>query len=257
LAWLSLFWSALLGGLGAAALALLSLFVSKGRDLDQRRSLRWVLMLAGAVLGVIAGQLLHPLRPPPQSTSRVDAALDSALAAVLDHEDAQAKLSAPTRSVALLMLRARLARGVEYLSPRDLELWADYRLRVARSSTPACARMWQGGDNPFALQTLESFSDDDLQNWAELSARGVALSLEGKPAPPFPGNVLPRGFAVIGSQLPSPAREAFQTDSARANLSEARACQMFQTLFGGAAQLEPQLRTDVYRALAHQLAETH
>jgi hypothetical protein len=176
--------------------------------------------------------------------------LDAALREVLEQPGVREQLVAKSPGTALLELRLRVLASAEYLSARDLELWADVRLHIARVSPQACAKLWIGGDNPAASQALETFSDTELQQWAEMSARSVALSLEGKPPPAVAEGALARGFSAIAASLPVEARQTFEADGKQPQLSEPRACQMFLQLFSGARALPQPLQTETLRALA-------
>ena len=84
-------------------------------------------------------------------------------------------------------------------------------------------------------------------------ARALALRLEQKPQPSLVSGIIDRGFALIAEQLPPEARSQFQADAKRRDVSDARACELFLTLGGGAEKLEPTLRVAFYRALAAAL----
>ncbi len=214
-----------------------------------RTRLAWAIGIGAAA--VLAGALLVRPRPrPTQDPPRADAILDAALRELLEEPGLREQLIAKSPGAALLELRLRVLPSAEYLSARDLELWADVRLRIARASPQACAKLWKGGDNPAASLALETFSDGELREWAEMSARGVALSLEGKAPPAVASDALARGIAAIAANLPPDARRTFEADARDAQLSEPSACQAFLRLFSGARALPQPLQGELLRALA-------
>ena len=75
-----------------------------------------------------------------QEPSAYEAALDRALAPVLQQRDLQLKWSASSSAQARLLARELAANSVAYLGPRDLELWQSLRLQVARASPAAQSR---------------------------------------------------------------------------------------------------------------------
>jgi hypothetical protein len=143
---------------------------------------------------------------------------------------------------------------VPYLAPRDLDLWAATRQRVARSSPRACARLWKGGDDSFLGPAIAELGDDALDAYTAMLARGLALRLERRPPPSVAPGSIQRGLRAIAEGLDPQTRVAFERDSARADVNDARACELFLSLADGAARLEQGLRTDFYRALAADLA---
>lgn len=186
--------------------------------------------------------------------TRFDVALDRALAPVLEQREVQHKLRAVTTRQARLLARELAQRSVPYLGPRDLDLWAATRERVARSSPSACARLWKGGDDAFLGPAIAELGDEALEDYTAMLARGLSLRLERRPPPSLAPGSIQRGFRAVTEGLDPQARAAFELDSARADVSDARACELFLTLARGAARLEQQSRTDFYRALASDLA---
>lgn len=185
--------------------------------------------------------------------SRFDVALDRALAPVLQQHEAELKVGAGTPTQARLLARVAAARSLQYLAPADLELWSATRLRVARASPRACAKLWQGGDAAFVGQVVAELGDDALESYTGMLARGLALRLERKPPPePSPG-AIQRGTRAIAEALAPAPRAAFLTDIGRADLSEARACELFLLLSTGAEKLPAPERADFLRALAKEL----
>ncbi len=185
--------------------------------------------------------------------SHFDDLLDAALAPVMQQREVQQKLSAATPTQARLLARELALRSVPYLSPRDLELWAATRARVARASKPDCAHLWKGGDETFLGPAIAALGDDALEAYVDMLARGLALRLERKPPPAVSAGAIDHGFAAIADLLPAEAREQFRADVKRRDVSDARACELFLTLSSGAEKLDPTLRADFYRALAGAL----
>jgi hypothetical protein len=217
----------------------------------QRRAGR---VLRGVVLAVpLALAAFWLLNRPVPAASRFDEALDRAVAPVMQQTELQKKLGAITSTQARLLSRELAERSVPYLGPRDLELWAATRLRVARASKPACARLWKGGDDALLRSAIGELDSAPRESYTQMLARGLALRLERKPVPALVPGVIERGFAVIAEQLPPDARRQFQADVHRSDVSDARACELFLTLSNGAEKLEPSLRVDFYRALASAL----
>jgi hypothetical protein len=187
------------------------------------------------------------------TASSFDDALDRALAPVMQQREVQAKLSAATSTQARLLAREVAKRSVQYLDPRDLELWAATRGRVASVSKPACAHLWKGGDDTFLGPAIAALGDETLDAYVEMLARGLALRLEKKPPPAVSVAALDRGFAAIAEQLPAETRARFEADVKRRDVTDERACELFRMLSLGAEKLSPPLRVDFYRALASAL----
>jgi hypothetical protein len=214
----------------------------------QRRAGR---ALRGVVLAVpLALAVFWLFRRPPSAASPFDESLDRAVAPVMQQTDLPKKLGAVTPTQARLLSRELAERSVPYLGPRDLELWATTRLRVARASKLACARLWKGGDDALVRSAIGDLDTETLDRYTQMLARGLALRLEGKPVPRLVTGVIDSGFAAIAEQLPPEARLPFQADVHRSDVSDERACQLFLMLGSGAEKLEPSLRVDFYRALA-------
>jgi hypothetical protein len=205
------------------------------------------------VLPLVASIVWFSKRRQPVTTP-FEASLDRAVAPVLEQRELQTKLRAVTARQARLLARELAQRSVPYLAPRDLDLWAATRERVARSSPVACAKLWKGGDDAFLGPAIAELGDDALDAYTAMLARGLALRLERRPPPSVAPGSIQRGFRAVAEGLDPQARAAFERDSARADVSDARACELFLILAGGAARLEQGLRTDFYRALAADLA---
>jgi hypothetical protein len=211
-------------------------------------------VLRGVVLAVpLALAAFWLFNRPSRTAPRFDEALDRAVAPVMQHTDLPKKLGAVTSTQARLLSRELAERSVPYLGPRDLELWAATRLRVARASKLACARLWKGGDDALLRSAIGDLNPEPLESYTQMLARGLALRLEGRPVPRLVPGVIDRGFAAIAESLPPEARSQFQADVQRSDVSDERACQLFLTLGSGAEKLEPTLRVDFYRALASAL----
>jgi hypothetical protein len=193
---------------------------------------------------------------PQRVTTHFDDALDRALAPVIEQTEVQHKLGAPTPTLTRVLARELAQRSVVYLAPRDLELWADIRARVARSSPQVCASLWKGGDQAFLGPAIAGLGDATLDTYTEMLARGLALRLERRPPPEPSPRAIERGFSAIAAALPPDAQRAFEADAKRPDVSDARACELFLTLSRGAAELEPAMRVDFYRALASELPTT-
>jgi hypothetical protein len=216
-----------------------------------RRLTRAVFASALVVPAMLAGWWLW--KRPERATSHFDDALDRALLPVIEQSGAQHKLGAPTPALTRVLARELAESSVVYLAPRDLELWADIRARAARSSPLVCARLWKGGDQGFMGPAIAGLGDATLNAYAEMLARGLALRLERKPAPEPSPQAVERGFSAIAAALPQAAERAFNADAKRPDVSDTRACELFLTLSHGAAELEPAMRVDFYRALAREL----
>lgn len=201
-------------------------------------------------LAVLLGWLV--LRSPPVAT-RFDEALDRALSPVMEQAEAQRKLGAATTHQARLLARELSKRSVPYLGPRDLELWAATRARVARASPRACAQLWKGGDDAFLGPAIVALGDEALEAYTAMLARGLALRLERKPPPSVAPSSVERGLRTIAEALPEEVRAGFERDVKRADVSDDRACELFLMLADGAEKLEPGARVDFYRALAAEL----
>lgn len=189
-------------------------------------------------------------RRQPPADSALDAALDRALAPVIEQRAAQSKLGTSTSTQTRLLARQLALSSVSYLAARDLELWAETRKRVALSSPVACARLWKGADEAFIGAAVSELGDDALTAYAEMLARGFALRLERKPPPAILAGALEHGFSAVVAGLPPADRAAFEADARRADVSDARACQLFLELSNGAERLEPRERADFFRALS-------
>lgn len=200
------------------------------------------------------GWWLWQRKPPAEST--FDAALDRALAPVIEQRAAQAKLGASTSTQTRLLARQLALSSVPYLAARDLDLWADIRERVAQRSSVACARIWKGADEAFIGTGVAELGDDALQSYTELLARGFALRLERKPPPIARAGAVERGFQAVAANLPEPERATFQADVARPDVSDERACQLLLTLEAGIDKLDPATRTEFYRALGSRLPKS-
>lgn len=190
---------------------------------------------------------------PSRGTNRFDDALDRALLPVMEHDEVQHKLGAATSTQARLLARELAERSIQYLSPRDLELWQLTRLRAAQASVVTCTKLWKGGDQSFLGPAIAALGDDVLEAYSEMLARGFALRLERKPPPGVAPGAIASGFAAVAAQLPPEKREAFEVDAKRRDLSDARACELFVTLSDGIDKLAPAQRGDFLRALAEQL----
>jgi len=218
----------------------------------RRRISRFVLATVLA-LPLVASVVWLARRREPVAT-RFDTALDRALAPVLEQHELQHKLRAVTARQARLLTRELAQRSVPYLAARDLDLWASTRERLARSSPQACARLWKGGDDAFLGPAIAELGDDALDIYTAMLARGLALRLERRPPPSATPGSIERGFRAVAEGLDPQARAAFEKDSRRADVNDARACELFLTVAVGAARLDQGLRTDFYRALAADLA---
>jgi hypothetical protein len=215
------------------------------------RALRWLVLALPAVLviGWFWGR-------PPQGGSAYDDALDRALAPVMAQREVRAKLGAASPSQARLLARQLAASSIQYLAPRDLELWQSVRLAVARESPAACARLWKGGNAEFLGPAVVALGSDTLESYTEMLGRGLALRLERKPPPEPSAGALERGLEAISAQLPAEQRASFSADLKRSDLSDARACELFIRISSATEKLEPDERTDFLRALAKALPVT-
>jgi hypothetical protein len=212
------------------------------------------LLLAFALLVPLGFSLWWFWRHPSDSApSRFDAALDRALAPVLEAHAANVKLGMSTPAQAKVLARQLAQDSAPFLAPADLELWAAIRLEAARSSPVACAHLWKGGDEAPLRQAVVELGDARLTAWTEMLARGFAVRLERKRPPEVSPSALPRGREAIIQALPPAQQPGFRADLSNRQLSDARACQLFVTLSSQAQQLEPALRSELYRALAVSL----
>jgi len=192
-------------------------------------------------------------RRPAHESSRFDDALDRALAPVMEQREVKSKLGAVTSAQARLLARELAEQSIQYLAPRDLELWQATRARVALSSPVACAKLWKGGSTEFLGPAITALGDDALEAYVAMLARGLSLRLERKPPPQPSVTALSQGFAAIAAQMPAEAGAAFQADVGRRELTDARACELFRALSSGLDRLEPAQRVDFLRALAQAL----
>jgi hypothetical protein len=209
---------------------------------------RGVLLLVPLVLCV--AWLLS--RREPEQTA-LDAALDVALAPVIEARAAQSKLGASTSTQTRLLARQLALGSVPYLGARDLELWAALRQRVARASPVDCAKLWKGGDEIFVGTAVAALGDDALRSYTEMLARGFARRLERPPPPTAPPGAVERGFRAAAESLSEPERAAFDADIRRAEVSDARACELLLTLSSAVDGLDVAARTEFYRALSLEL----
>jgi hypothetical protein len=191
-------------------------------------------------------------RQLPQS-SPFEVALDRALAPVIDERAAQTKLGASTSTQTRLMARQLALSSVPYLGPRDLELWAELRKRVALASPAACARLWKGAEETFIGSSVAALGADSLTAYTEMLSRGFALRLERRPLPSSAPGALERGIAAAAASLGEEERAAFEADVRRPDVSDERACELLLTLSRGVETLDVGGRTDFYRVLASQL----
>jgi hypothetical protein len=207
--------------------------------------------LRAVVLAVPLGLAVWWLWTRPQRvSSHFEQALDARLAPVMLHSEAAHKLGATTPIQARVLARELAQQSVPYLEPRDLDLWAATRARVARVSKPACARFWKGGSNASFGPALAALGREALDPYAEMLARALALRLERKSVPPVPPDAIDRGLASAAAQLGSGERERFEADIKRRDLSDERACELFLALADGVQELAPAERANFYRALA-------
>jgi hypothetical protein len=219
---------------------------SRGRP--QLRALRALILAVPAL--VVGWWFWIKPRPAPSS---YEVALDRALEPVLAGRELGSKLGAASPAQVRLIAREAAQTSIQYLAPRDLELWQRTRERVARASPEACARLWQGGSTEFFGPAVAALGDEPLQQYTEMLGRGLALRLERKPPPePSPG-ALSSGLAAIAAALPADERQRFQAESSRRDLAGARACALFLSVSKGIEALEPATRTDFLRALAKGL----
>jgi hypothetical protein len=212
------------------------------------------LFLALALLVPLGLSLWWFWRKPSANTpSRYDAALDRALEPVLELHAASVKLSMSTPAQVKVLARQLAHDSAPYLAPADLELWAAIRLEAARASAATCARLWQGGDDTLLRQTIVRLGEARLTDWAEMLARGFAVRLEQKRPPDVSASALPRATEAIIATLPEAEQATFRDDLSRRELRDERACELFLELSSGAQKLAPELRSELYRALAVQL----
>lgn len=222
--------------------------MSRGPQSRRSIAVRAVVLLAPAVL--VGWWFSTRARRAP---SPYDEALDRALAPVMEQRDVKSKLGAASPTQARLLARQLAELSIQYLSPRDLELWQDVRLAVARSSPAACARLWQGGSNDFFGPAVAALGPETLEAYTEMLGRGLALRLEHKPPPEPSSEALARGLAAIAETLPDGERARFEADVKRRELPDARACELFLTLSSGTQKVGPAERGDFLRALAKAL----
>ncbi len=222
--------------------------MSPRRQSSVLRSLRALALLVPAAL--LGWWLFGRPRPVPTA---FDEALDHALEPVLAGREMGAKWGAASPAQVRLVARRAAQTSIQYLAPRDLELWQDVRLRVARSSPAACARLWQGGETDFFGPAVAGLGDEPLREYTEMLARGLSLKLERKPPPEPSPAALASGLQAIGDALPGGERARFEADLRRSDLTDARACELFLVVSAGTQRLEPHLRTDFLRALAKGL----
>jgi hypothetical protein len=222
---------------------------------DQQRKRRWLLVAALLAPATLSAWWFWR-RPPEASPSQFEAALDRSLEPVLEQHAAEARLGMSSPRQVKRLARQLALDSVPYLAPADLELWASLRLELARSSRAACARLWQGADDAFLARAVAALGDEKLRAYSDMLARGLALRLERKPpAEPRP-DAIQRAMAAVAATMSEPQRERFESDLTRKDLDDARACELFLLLSDGARKLEPEQRTELYRALGRQLRES-
>jgi hypothetical protein len=195
---------------------------------------------------------------PERQPSSFDDALDSALAPVMQQSELKREVGLLTSSQARLVARDLAERSVPYLAPRDLELWAAMRARVARASRQACSKLWKGGDTAFLGPAISALGPEALEAYVQMLARALALRLEflrfeQKPPPQPSAAAIERGFAAIAARLPADERAWFEQDVKRPDVNDEQACRLFLTVSDGAERLERQQRYELYRALAGAL----
>ena len=210
-------------------------------------------MLVGALIVPALLSLWWLWRRPAPVRSSFDDALDRALATVMQQREVQTKLGAATSEQARSFARELALASVPYSSPRDLELWASTRERVARSSKVACASVWKGSDDVAVGKAITALGPEVLEPYVEMLARAFAHRLERKPPPPVPAGAVERGFAATSAALPAEARSAFAADSRRPDVTDERACELFLAVSRATTGLEPGQRVDFLRALAAEL----
>ncbi len=196
-------------------------------------------------------------RRPAPIRSSFDDALDRALAPVMEQSEVQHKLGAATSMQARPLARELARASVPFLAPRDLELWASTRERVARSSKTACASLWKGSDDAGVGRAIAELGPEALEGYVDMLARAFALRLERRPPPAVSPGAIERGFTAAAAALPAEARVAFAADSRRHDVSDARACELFLAVSRATTRLEPTERVDFLRALAVQLEPGH
>jgi hypothetical protein len=209
--------------------------------------------LAVALLGPALLALWWLSSRPKPVRSSFDDALDRALAPVMEQREVHERLRVASSAQARPLARTLALDSVPYLAPRDLELWASTRERVARSSRHACAGLWKGSDDAAIGTAIAALGPELLQPYVEMLARGFAIRLERKPPPQSPPGSIERGFAAASAALPAEARAAFAADSKRSDVTDERACELFLMVSRAATSLEPAERADFLRALAAQL----
>lgn len=187
-------------------------------------------------------------RQEPEA-SDFEVALDRALAPVIEERAAQTKLGTSTSTQTRLMARQLAVSSVPYLGPRDLELWADLRKRVALSSPSACAKLWKGADETFIGSAVAALGEDALTSYTEMLARGFALRLERRPLPATAAGAVERGFSTASASMSEMERAAFEADVRRPDVTDARACELLLTLGRAVEQPDVAGRTDFYRDL--------
>lgn len=217
----------------------------------RRSSLRAARLLALSVPAVFVAWWFWV--GPRATPSSYDEALDRSLEPILAGRELGARLGAASPAQLRLVAREAAQTSIRYLAPRDLELWQETRLRVARSSTAACARLWQGGSSDFFGPAVAALGDEPLRQYTDMLGRGLSRRLERKPPPEPSAGALERGLEAIAAALPERERGRFRADLARRDLDQARACELFLSVSSGTQRLEPAARTDFLRALAKGL----
>ncbi len=199
---------------------------------------------------------------PERGPSLFDDALDRALAPVMQGSALQQEIRLLTSSQARLLARDLAERSLPYLGPRDLELWAATRARVAEASPQACSKLWKGGDATFLGPAIADLGPEPLEAYVQMMARALALRLEiqrlaSKPPPQASASVIERGFAAIAAQLPADAQAEFTVNAKRRDVTDEQACRLFLTVSRGAEKLEPGLRWEFNGALSSALEIPH
>ncbi len=211
----------------------------------------WLVVALAAPLAFSAWWLFG--RPFAPSVEAYEAELDRALGVVLEQHAARAKLGFASAEQTRRLVRELSLDSVPYLAPADLDLWAELRLEVARSSRSACAKLWRGASDEFLGNAVAALGRERLRAWSELLARGLARRLEKATAPQPALSAIERAVEEVTRGMSEAERRAFRDDAEQRTLGEARSCELFLALSEGARRLAPAVRHDLYRALAREL----
>jgi hypothetical protein len=246
-----------LGGVLAGAVGLCHAFIAKRSGEPRAKKWRGVLGGVAAGLAVTLGPLIakssagRALEVALGLKHRSEVVMEDVFRRVLEHATVRQELKGKSKPEAEAYT-ARLAReGILRLDEARLGQWAELRARMAQVSPGLCSAMWKGGiDSGLVLGALRALPEEEVRQWAEVSAHACLLTLEQPSSGPSSTSSLGDGLAEIVAELPPSEGQAFVRDAANPALTDQRACELVKSMFDGARRLAPPRRIAFYRALA-------